>query len=193
MSCENSLVNSSFVTYAEYMGPFLNYKLRHRRAPLEGTNRTRGWQEHAQDTLQHESTIYNPSGMQLGRCIMLFLFFIHSQLSARARPVPALDISISSTSSSCKDIDNCRTLLDIIWSCITTIFLCTWVAIHPNLPEPVDTQYMDLWPKCVHRISCFFRNKLVLFICALLVPEYILAWAIRQRLMARKIVNKNGT
>jgi hypothetical protein len=32
----------------------------------------------------------------------------------------------------------------------------------------------------------------VMFICALLVPEYVLAWAIRQRLMARKIVNNNG-
>ena len=67
------------------------------------------------------------------------------------------------------------------------------MAVHPNVPEPVDTQEMDLWSKCVHKTSCFFKTKVVLFICALLVPEYVLAWAIRQRLMARKIVNENGT
>jgi hypothetical protein len=38
-----------------------------------------------------------------------------------------------------------------------------------------------------------FRDKILLFICALLVPEYILAWAIRQYLMARMIVKENGT
>ena len=120
---------------------------------------------------------------------MLFLFFVYL-LSARALPVPAVDKA--NTPSSCEDINNCRTLLGIIWSCIATVFLCTWVAVHPNVPEPVDTQDMDFWPKCVHEISCFFKNKVVMFICALLVPEYVLAWAIRQRLMARKIVNNNG-
>ena len=121
---------------------------------------------------------------------MLFLFFLYL-LSARALPVPGIDKA--STPSSCKDIDNCRTLLSIIWSCVTTVFLCTWVAIHPNVPEPVDTSDMDFLAKCVHATSCFFKTKVVMFIYALLVPEYALAWAIRQRLVARKIVKTNGT
>ena len=120
---------------------------------------------------------------------MLSLIFIHS-LSTRAMPVLAVDEA--STSSSCKDIDNCRTLLGIIWSCITTILLCTWVAVHPNVPEPVDTRDMGFWRKRANQLSCFFKDKIVMFICALLVPEYILAWAIRQFLMARKIAKKNG-
>src|SRR5277367_981875 len=120
---------------------------------------------------------------------MIFLFVY--LLSTRALPVPA--VGETSAPSSCKDFDNCRSLLGIIWSCITTIFLCTWVAIHPNLPKPVDTRGMNILDKCVHGISCFCTNKLVLFICALLVPEYILAWAIRQRLMARKIAKENST
>ena len=121
---------------------------------------------------------------------MLFLFFFHF-LSTRALPIPAIDEA--SASSSCKDYDNCRSLLSIIWSCITTIFLCTWVAVHPNVPKPVDTQEMDFWPKCVHVTSCFFKTKVAMFIYALLVPELVLAWAIRQRLVARKIVKTNGT
>jgi hypothetical protein len=64
--------------------------------------------------------------------------------------------------------------------------------MHPNIPEPVDTQDMGLWQNSVHRISRFFKNKVTMFICTLLVPEYIMAWAIRQHLMARKIVNENG-
>src|SRR5271170_2460999 len=120
---------------------------------------------------------------------MLFLFSVYL-LSARALPAPALDVS--GMSSSCKDIDNCRTLLGIIWSCITTIFLCTWVAIHPNIPEPVDTRRMGFWRKWVHKIMCLFGDKAAMFICALLIPEYILAWAMRQHLMARRIVKENG-
>jgi hypothetical protein len=140
---------------------------------------------------------------------MLFIFLVHSLLT-RAAPIPAVEYS--STSPSCKDIDNCRTLLGIIWSCITSVFLCTWVAIHPNIPEPlvtsdaelqengvpyipepVITRVRKLWDKCAHKISHSFGDKILLFICALLVPEYILAWAIRQHIMARWIVKKHGT
>jgi hypothetical protein len=134
---------------------------------------------------------------------MLFLFFIHS-LSTRATSVPAVEYS--SNSSSCKDIDNCRTLLGIAWSCITTILLCTWAAIHPNIPEPelqdepvpdipepVITRIKRFWHKCTHKISSLFRNKILPFICALLVPEYILAWAIRQYFVARWISKRHGT
>ena len=120
---------------------------------------------------------------------MFTLFLIHS-LSVRALPVPVIDDS--SPPSSCKDYDNYRSLLSIIWSCITTIFLCTWVAVHPNVAEPVDTRDMEFWRKCGNQISCFFKDKLVMFICALLVPEYVLAWAIRQFLMARNIAKENG-
>jgi hypothetical protein len=119
---------------------------------------------------------------------MLFLFFV-CLLSTRAVPVPAVD---EASTSSCKDLDNCRTLLSIIWSCITTIFLCTWVAIHPNVPEPVEIQDMDFWYKNVYKTLRFFKHKVAMFIYALLIPEYILAWAIRQHLWARKILKKNG-
>ena len=37
----------------------------------------------------------------------------------------------------------------------------------------------------------FAEHRLPLFVCALLVPEYVLAWAIRQYLSAQKIANKN--
>ena len=37
----------------------------------------------------------------------------------------------------------------------------------------------------------FVEHRLPLFVCALLVPEYVLAWAIRQYLRAREIARDN--
>ena len=37
----------------------------------------------------------------------------------------------------------------------------------------------------------FAEHRLPLFICALLVPEYVLAWSIRQFLSARRLVEEN--
>jgi hypothetical protein len=122
--------------------------------------------------------------------IMLILLVAHF-LSAPALPV--LAVNDERNGSSCDNINTCRTLLGIIWSCVTTILLCTWVAIHPNIPQPVDTRRMWFWRRCIHKLSCFFGNKVLMFICALLIPEFILVWAIRQHLMARKIVKENGT
>ena len=62
-----------------------------------------------------------------------------------------------------------------------TIFSCTWVAVHPNVP----------CPKKRNPIISFAGHRLPLFICALLVPEYVLAWAIRQFLRAREIANRD--
>jgi hypothetical protein len=63
----------------------------------------------------------------------------------------------------------------------------------PDIPEPVITRIMKFWNNCAHKIPSLFGDKIRLFICALLVPEYILAWAIRQHLMARRIAKERGT
>lgn len=92
----------------------------------------------------------------------------------------------------CKDIDNCRTRWDVIWSCLTTIFLCTWVAIHPNIPEPIDDKGPGFWTRTKHWFRTFLRERMLLFMVALLVPDYILSWAIRQRLVAYNVAKKYG-
>jgi len=61
-----------------------------------------------------------------------------------------------------------RTRLDIVWSCVTTLFICTWVAIHPNIPPRDEGHIRSLWR----------RIKLMLW--TLLVPELVLIWAYRQ-------------
>lgn len=64
--------------------------------------------------------------------------------------------------------------------------------MHPNIPEPVDTSNMSVSQKISRAISRTLKDKPLVFLCAVLVPEYILSLAIRQSLMARRIVADNG-
>jgi hypothetical protein len=52
---------------------------------------------------------------------------------------------------------------------------------------------MKWWQKLMSKILAVIFEQIPLFICALLVPEYILAWAIRQFLVAREIGKDAGT
>ncbi|KAF7984844.1 hypothetical protein HWV62_10795 [Athelia sp. TMB] len=97
-------------------------------------------------------------------------------------------------SSSCKDIDHCRTLAAIVQSCIVTVLACVWFAVHRNIPAPsVDHPHdnsfvrilLFVWYKIVDQ-----RQALTVFVVTLLVPEWVLAWALRQFLNARRLAEE---
>ncbi|KAJ6542941.1 hypothetical protein B0H19DRAFT_886717, partial [Mycena capillaripes] len=67
-----------------------------------------------------------------------------------------------------------RRLFDIIWGCLTTIFACTWVSVHPNVPAPDQGRLALLW------------RRLRLMLVAVTAPELMVAFAARQFLAARK-------
>jgi hypothetical protein len=118
---------------------------------------------------------------------MLSLLLVYSFTqsgSGDASPIPSID-NKPRADYSCNDINNCRTISSIIWSCFSTIFLCTWVSLHPNITAARDPGVMG-W------LRDFAKNKLPLFLCALLAPEYILAWAIRQYLKAGEMQQQGG-
>ena len=71
--------------------------------------------------------------------------------------------SSSASSSICDDVHHCRTVSVIIFSCTSTMFLCTWVAYHPDVPK--NNPHQAWWTKLFRRI----RYMLV----ALLAPEYV--------------------
>lgn len=71
--------------------------------------------------------------------------------------------------------NNDRSIYDIIWSCLTTIFACTWIAIHPNIP---------------HASEKLILRRLKTFALALIAPELIVLWAIRQWLASRRLARK---
>jgi hypothetical protein len=88
----------------------------------------------------------------------------------------------SSNPLSCVSLDanvnGARSSLSIIWSCIATIFACTWIAVHPNVPS-LDDLY---WRKLMRHAR--------IFIVALLAPEFIVTWAIHQWLAVRVVVEE---
>jgi hypothetical protein len=70
---------------------------------------------------------------------------------------------------------NQRTNMDILWSCLATIFACTWVAVHPNVPGPRESE----WTRFRRRCSTMFY--------AIIAPEMMMLWAMRQRYAAARI------
>ncbi|KAG1785747.1 uncharacterized protein HD556DRAFT_1249348 [Suillus plorans] len=62
-----------------------------------------------------------------------------------------------------------RTLWSIISSSVLTLFACVYSAIHPNIPSPKHSGYPHtLW------------RQLGMMIMALILPELIVTWAMRQ-------------
>ena len=68
--------------------------------------------------------------------------------------------SLTSQPPACNDIDRCRKLSSLIWSCVTTVFLCTWVALHPDVPAR-GTRWVDR-----------SNTRLFLMLRLLLAPEW---------------------
>ena len=66
-----------------------------------------------------------------------------------------------------------RSIWDILWSCLATIFACSWVSVHPNIPGPNESRW-----------RIFFR-RLELMFWTVVGPEMIITWALQQWLGAR--------
>ena len=123
-----------------------------------------------------------PSHLSFAMLFLIFIYYLVRGVSESidASPIPSFDL-LSSESNRCTNLTHCRMVWNIIWSCLATIFSCTWVAVHPNIPCPRKRSL----------VVSFAEHRLPLFICALLVPEYVLAWAIRQYLRARSLAKNN--
>jgi len=68
-----------------------------------------------------------------------------------------------------------RSIYNILWSCLSTIFACTWITVHPNIPAPGDSQWEVL------------RRRLAIMGYFLLAPEFVIFWAARQHFAARDL------
>ena len=70
---------------------------------------------------------------------------------------------------------NYRSTAQIVTSCMSTVLLCTWFTIHPDVCGPGST--------LKERVG----RKVELFLWALLMPESVMTWACNQWLGARQI------
>ena len=116
---------------------------------------------------------------------MILLFTIFNLLrhgNVLAAALPSLHPS-SDTSFYPREIDankfTQRSTWNIICSCFATLFVCSWVAIHPNIP-----------PRSESSIRRFLRH-LMIMAYMLFIPEAVIYWAARQWWAARNIAKKH--
>jgi hypothetical protein len=76
------------------------------------------------------------------------------------------------------DIFGTRSIWHIIWSCFTTIFTCTWIAVHPNIPGPKDSPWAVL------------RRHVAIMGYVIIAPEMVILWATRQHYAARHLAKQ---
>ncbi|KAF9533542.1 hypothetical protein CPB83DRAFT_845455 [Crepidotus variabilis] len=76
------------------------------------------------------------------------------------------------------DPPNTRTVYSIVYSCFATIFLCTWVSFHPNIPAARESSIRV----ALRRV----KNMLYGLFC----PEIMLCWAMNQWFGARSITHE---
>ncbi|KAF8638229.1 hypothetical protein AX16_010536, partial [Volvariella volvacea WC 439] len=71
-----------------------------------------------------------------------------------------------------------RSTSELVWNCLGTVFVCTYVAIHPNMPDRCATKSERMWQKVR---TCLY---------ALLAPEAVIIMAMRQRFGALRIAKQ---
>jgi len=120
---------------------------------------------------------------------LLLLYAITQSAFGEAIPISSIE---RRDPSGYDELIQTRTIWNIIWSCLSTIFLCTWVSLHPNISSTSEEPGIGGLDKLRKSLVGFLTYTMPLYLCALFFPEYILAWAIRQYFMAGEIQNKGG-
>ena len=105
--------------------------------------------------------------------LLLTLVYIFHGFQSFAAPLPVANLleesSISNATSTVLSTPaDQRSLWDILWSCLATLFACSWVSVHPNIPGPDESSWR------IH------LRRLELMSWAIFAPEMIISWALRQ-------------
>ena len=106
--------------------------------------------------------------------VYLNLFQSHAAPLTNLLAESGSNATVLSTSTCICPADQ-RTIWDILWSCLATIFACAWVSVHPNIPAPNESS------------SRILLRRLELMFWAVVSPEMIITWALRQWSGARRL------
>ena len=112
--------------------------------------------------------------------LLLTLVYVFHGFQSHAAPLTNLfeESSSNATStvlSTCICPADQRSLLDILWSCLATLFACSWVSVHPNIPGPDESWWR------------IYLRRLELMFWTVFAPETIITWAFRQWTGARNL------
>ena len=112
-----------------------------------------------------------PSSQML---FLLFIFYLLQYDDAQGLPVPIVD---RATSPSTPETSiGKRSLLTIVWSCVSVVVICAWVSVHPNVPPRSQKGAL--------------LQRLRMMIWTIIAPELVLAWAVRQWFAARTVADR---
>ena len=84
----------------------------------------------------------------LAMLLLVFAYYLIRGAYIDASPIPSMD-NHSLAKNHCNDLTHCRTIWSIVWSCLVTIFSCTWVAVHPNVPCPKKREASGWIERCI--------------------------------------------
>ena len=102
---------------------------------------------------------------------ILYSVFLHNDvLAGPLQPIPFYPHEIDPSRFTQRSVWN------IFWSCLATLFVCSWVAVHPNIPAPSDR---------------IFITRLKIMGCMLIMPELVIVWAGRQWYAAHHIADRH--
>ncbi|TFK24805.1 hypothetical protein FA15DRAFT_704241 [Coprinopsis marcescibilis] len=71
-----------------------------------------------------------------------------------------------------------RSIPSIFWTCLVTIFTCTWISVHPNIAGYKASWWSRFW------------NRVELMLWGIIAPELLVLYAYRQWLGARMITKE---
>ncbi|KAG1896994.1 uncharacterized protein F5891DRAFT_562754 [Suillus fuscotomentosus] len=112
-------------------------------------------------------------------CLPLFCIFLYLIEVIQASPTPNTTNTTTTNDSFKAPSFTTRTLWTIISSSVLTLFACIYSAIHPNIPSPKNSSwYHILW------------RQLGIMIMALIAPELIVTWAMRQLFSAHQVTRQ---
>ncbi|KAJ6468374.1 hypothetical protein C8R45DRAFT_468299 [Mycena sanguinolenta] len=103
--------------------------------------------------------------------MLLILSLVY--LLTRYRAVSGHPLGSRDEPVSCDSNVNSRSLFAILTSCLITVFACTWLSVHPNVPPPNQSKLAPFW------------RRLGLMLVAVIAPEFMAGFAARQFLDAR--------
>lgn len=76
---------------------------------------------------------------------------------------------------------NGRGTIDILWTCVSTLLICTWTVLHRNIPK--DDEIRATWTEWP-----WWRKRLQtvgMMVLAITAPEMLVSFAVRDWLWAR--------
>jgi len=108
--------------------------------------------------------------------LLLFAYFAHNATQALTIPLEREYQSDTLFPRLGDQYYGDRTVWSIVWSCLATLFACSWVAVHPNVPRATDSEALIL------------GRRLATMGYMLLAPEFVIAWAANQHFSAKEIM-----